>query len=807
MTIPPPPSPIFIPNANSHIVKPTARRSRPSEFGRRVVIPLGLLTLTLTLLFCPALGGVALAASTPTFIQERDSQVTSGTKSSVTLPTTTIGNLLVVYVVWDNSSVASVADSAGNTYAGAVGPSRWNRNRYNAQVFYTINRKSGSNTITATFGSSLSAFGIIYVHEYAGVDAAAPIDGTAAAVGSTGSLNSGSVVTKNASDLLFGAGVSANTVTAPGTGFTARSRAQGNITEDRNVTTTGSYAATASNSSDAWAMQLVAFRAAGGGVATDTSAPTVPGSLAATAISGSQINLTWAASTDNVGVAGYQVFRDGLPLGTATQTSYSDAGLTASTTYTYAVAALDAAGNASARSATATATTPGAPGSGGSPYFTNFAVAESPLSDNGNWINGKTTGLSWADVRTSPGLAYGAQSGLGRYDDATAVLTGVWRPDQTTEATVHSVNQNNSISEEVELRLRSTISPSWITGYEINFRCTRDGSQYVQIVRWNGPLGDFTYVASTTGPGIRDGDVVKATIVGNVISAYINGVRILQGSDGAYASGNPGIGFYLQNATGVNTNFGFTTFSASDGSMTTDVIPPSAPTHLTTTRVLTSQVDLSWTASSDNVGVTGYNVFRNGNLIGTTTATQASDIALSAGTQYVYAVSAVDLAGNVSPKSAFLTVTTATPYGGPPSIPMNLQVSGVSSNSLTLTWAASVDDVAVASYQVFRNGVLIGTSSATTYADRGLSPATTYGYSVSAVDGAGNVSPQSDQVLVTTQPGAISPPSLVQLNQNQISRGSKCLRSVQQRDNRRQYDCRLRHLEQQRERHADGLPW
>ena len=171
------------------------------------------------------------------------------------------------------------------------------------------------------------------------------------------------------------------------------------------MTTTGSYAATASHSSDAWAMQLVAFRAAGGGVATDTSAPTVPVSLAATAISGSQIHLTWAASTDNVGVAGYQVFRDGLPLGTAAQTSYSDAGLTASTTYTYAVAALDAAGNASARSATATATTPGAPGSGGSPYFTNFAVAESPLSDYGNWIDGKTTGLSWADVRTSPGLA------------------------------------------------------------------------------------------------------------------------------------------------------------------------------------------------------------------------------------------------------------------------------------------------------------------------------------------------------------------------------------------------------------------
>ena len=227
MTIPPPPqSPYFI-RKNSNNSNPTACRSTTPEFRDPTAVSVGVLIVALALVFCFGLRSVALAASTPTFIQERDSQATSGTKSSVTLPTTTVGNLIVAYVVWDNSSVASVTDSAGNMYAGAVGPSRWNRNRYNAQVFYAINRKSGSNTITATFGSSLSAFGIIYVHEYAGVDAAAPIDGTAAAVGSKGSLNSGSVVTKNASDLLFGAGVSANTVTAPGTGFTARCASAG----------------------------------------------------------------------------------------------------------------------------------------------------------------------------------------------------------------------------------------------------------------------------------------------------------------------------------------------------------------------------------------------------------------------------------------------------------------------------------------------------------------------------------------------------------------------------------------------------
>jgi chitodextrinase len=94
------------------------------------------------------------------------------------------------------------------------------------------------------------------------------------------------------------------------------------------------------------------------GTAPDTQAPTVPTNLSATAVSVSQINLTWAAATDNVGVTGYRVFRNASQIGTATNTSFSDTGLAASTTYTYAVAAFDAAGNPSAQSASVSATTP-----------------------------------------------------------------------------------------------------------------------------------------------------------------------------------------------------------------------------------------------------------------------------------------------------------------------------------------------------------------------------------------------------------------------------------------------------------------
>src|SRR5205814_619429 len=95
--------------------------------------------------------------------------------------------------------------------------------------------------------------------------------------------------------------------------------------------------------------------------APDTTPPSVPTGLTASAVSSSQINLSWAASSDNVGVSGYRVYRDGAQIATTSTTFFANTGLSPSTTYSYAVAAFDAAGNASARSGTVSATTPAAP--------------------------------------------------------------------------------------------------------------------------------------------------------------------------------------------------------------------------------------------------------------------------------------------------------------------------------------------------------------------------------------------------------------------------------------------------------------
>lgn len=105
----------------------------------------------------------------------------------------------------------------------------------------------------------------------------------------------------------------------------------------------------------------------GGGGTTDTTAPTAPTGLAVSGTTASSVSLKWSASTDNVGVTGYDVYRGSTKVGSSTSTSYTDSGLTASTAYSYTVKAKDAAGNVSAASAAVTATTSASGGGGGNP--------------------------------------------------------------------------------------------------------------------------------------------------------------------------------------------------------------------------------------------------------------------------------------------------------------------------------------------------------------------------------------------------------------------------------------------------------
>jgi len=185
-----------------------------------------------------------------------------------------------------------------------------------------------------------------------------------------------------------------------------------------------------------------------------------------------------------------------------------------------------------------------------------------------------------------------------------------------------------------------------------------------------------------------------------------------------------------------------------------DTVAPSVPGGITAVAASSSQINLSWSASTDNAGVAGYKVFRNGVQIATTQATSYADAGLAASTSYTYKVAAYDAAGNTSAQSGQVTATTkAAPDTQAPSVPV-LGAKAVSSTQISLSWSASADNVGVAGYKVYRDGVQIATTQATTYSDTGLVPSTSYTYRVAAYDAAGNTSAQSAAVSVGTTAAA-----------------------------------------------------
>ncbi len=187
---------------------------------------------------------------------------------------------------------------------------------------------------------------------------------------------------------------------------------------------------------------------------------------------------------------------------------------------------------------------------------------------------------------------------------------------------------------------------------------------------------------------------------------------------------------------------------------TVDTTPPTAPTNLVSPSKTSTSVTLTWTASTDNVAVAGYNVYSGAQLALTVTATQATVPALAANATYSFTIRAVDAAGNLSAATAALNVTTSLPDTTPPSAPTGLTATSVTSNAASLSWNASTDNVGVTGYDVY-NGTLVAITVTTTSATvTGLAPSTSYAFTVRARDAAGNVSSPSASVGVQTAAGS-----------------------------------------------------
>ena len=217
-----------------------------------------------------------------------------------------------------------------------------------------------------------------------------------------------------------------------------------------------------------------------------------------------------------------------------------------------------------------------------------------------------------------------------------------------------------------------------------------------------------------------------------------------------------------------------------------DTTAPGTPTLSANVRSNT-EIDLSWTAATDNVAVAGYRIYRGGTLISTVGSLNAyggltwSDTGLTPGTSYSYQVSAVDAAGNEGTKSTAVakTTTNVAPIDTTaPAAPTNLQVTAMSANRVDLSWTAATDNVGVTAYTISRGGTAIArvAGTATTFTDYTAVSTNTYTYSVTASDAAGLTSVASNSVGATpplpTDTTKPSPPTNLAANVRSSARST-----------------------------------
>lgn len=186
-----------------------------------------------------------------------------------------------------------------------------------------------------------------------------------------------------------------------------------------------------------------------------------------------------------------------------------------------------------------------------------------------------------------------------------------------------------------------------------------------------------------------------------------------------------------------------------------DSTAPTTPTGVWAGTVATGITAL-WKASTDNVGVAGYTVYRDDVQISTTAALYYQDTGVAPGTTHTYRIAAYDVSGNVSASSATVSAIAGGTESTPPSVPKNLSGRALANARIYLWWSPSTDNVLVTGYQIYRGTspnslIQIATTVGAFYTDSGLAPATTYYYAVAAYDLAGNTSALPSTISVRTR--------------------------------------------------------
>ena len=388
---------------------------------------------------------------------------------------------------------------------------------------------------------------------------------------------------------------------------------------------------------------------------SDTEAPSTPTNLTASNITSNSADLSWNASSDNIGVTGYDVYIDGSLLGTVTGTSTSVTGLSANTGYNATVRAKDAAGNQSGSAATSFTTlaqscfsadlvltinldnypeeTSWSITSGGSTVASGGTYGSQPdgstVTENINLADGDYT----FTINDAYGDGICCGYGNGSYSltsGGTTIISG--GSFGTSESETFCVEGGGSGSDTQAPSNPTNVSASNIT-------------QTSATISWN---------ASSDNVGVVSYNVsVGGSLVGNVAgtSTSLTGLTANTG----YA-----VSVTALDAAGNESGSGSTSFTTLGDE---DTQAPNTPTNVSANNITQTTADVSWNASTDNVGVTSYNVSVDGSFVGNVSGTSTSLGSLTANTNYSVSVTALDAAGNES-GSGSTSFTTLSNSGG-----------------------------------------------------------------------------------------------------------------------------------------------
>jgi chitodextrinase len=640
----------------------------------------------------------------------------------------------------DSRTVSVTYNGVPMTSAGKV--HSYNRTDGFIELFYLVAPAAGTHPVqvTLTGGSAEIEAGSV---SFVGVNQAAPVRNIVIAFGNS---TAPSVTVASAPGNMVVDAVAFGT-TISNSGKTSRwiRNQNGNTAGGNGAQSTAAGASsvtmgyTTSNMADWWA--IIGMDIVAASDVADTSAPTRPANLAATPVSQSQINLAWTASTDNVGVAGYTVFRNGSQVGTTASTSYSDSGLAASTTYTYTVDAFDAAGLHSARSFSTSATT--LSGSSGDTQAPSVSIT---LPTNGSTVTATTTVSATASDNVG---VVGVQflldgMNLGS-EDTTSPYSVSWN-------TVTATNGSHTVS----ARARDAAGRTTTSSVSV----TVDNQAPVGTVVVNG------------GAAATDSTAVTLTLSATDALSSVTQMRF-SNSNSFYSTAEayaPTKAWTLTTGEGTKTvyvRYKDAVGNWSSGFSTTIVLDTTAPTisAVSSSNISANSATVAWTTNEPASSQVEFGLTTGYGTMTTPDSAQVTSHSvvvsgLVANTRYNYRVRSRDAAGNeqFGSNNSF-TTAAASSDSTPPSDPNNLLASAASATQVDLTWNPSTDNTAVTGYKIFRNGSQVGTSASASYHDSNLTPTTAYSYRVSAFDAAGNNSGLSSAANATTLADT-TPPSV-----------------------------------------------